>query len=1823
MAYYNPQQGLSLAQTDEERRRLAALQQLQISQGKPLQVTTPRPPDLGFVSNGKQYTVAPQANRMVQQAAPPRADWRDYGIGGALGIAKALHGAAEFVPQVAGQLKAFTPKPLDPIADKLRQGLQTAVDKPYQDYQKILGGYTDVNGNEVTKQGQVAQKVGEYGTDAALLASGAKAAVTDAPKLYRFAKNLPGNIKVASQTLGAVRTAAKEGQDATRVLAGHLAKTDNMNTVQLTLQHVLHDVDPNVVAATAAVIARETKPELVDNILRSILSERNAGRLGAVAPDVAAEGSAAETLNQPVEFNPTPLGKEYLPQGTNVPETPESLPKPPTVAITSPKTGKSVQVTQPDLISHITELLKTPEAERTPAQVKQIQEAEKALTELHTKGAEAQANVKVTGGKTPTQQEAQALEQATPTGDITNPQVVTPEQIAQPAAPTSGADISANELNQRLNEMVDAQKSKYKDSSLFRRAEEKVNPYAPAARIDKNYAKALGIKHTDLPKVDSLEALADKVNTSATQADTIARKAGMNELVQHYPKEAQRQEFMNYLNARFAVEVADKRGLSLIRDEQGNPIPVEALQNFVASYEAKNPNALSDAGRVKSFYDQRLQDAAKAGVISQDDANFISSFYQNYVPLQRVFPEDLARPDIAVKPIGTLGRQTVVQQLEGSGLPLNNDMSFLFKRNAAIQNQINRSNLFNKFRERVEQGVVSGANIVQSKEQVLQRQHLQEQLKMLQAARTKIKNQSVTEYFDTNSRNLIQSVAQSLGIDVQKVISNRGRWVGRSINGTTRVEAKAGAPTRVLLHEIGHQLDERYGLQEMFVKNPDFKKELQKLADLRFEGAEPTKSFARYVRKGEEKIAVMFEAYAHAPQRFAKTAPNTYKAFKSFLESHPETQSLLNLKPSLVLGTNRVAPSVEKELAGLDEQIAGVERSVKGLGQAAQGVREEAWGLATDSTTGRQVITGPQDGIPVKIEVTPEVARLLGGIGDRELGDLAKGFQTVTRPFRAAWTGVAAPIFNMVSAAIYDPVAGFIVSKNGTRALTSPKAWEAFFKSFNNSSEFRSALQEAGAQTVFGSKISAEADNAISRIAAQRGILSRAKFYANPKNIKQAISAIDEFSGKLTSANRDRFARVAYDAARRDGATHEQALAEAAYDFNNVLPNFRRSSHLLKEIDTAVPYTSASIAGTRSLGMAVTRRPVQTLTKLAVTGIAPTAIVTFHNLSQPNGKNFYDDMEKSGKTSLLNNNLFIVLPWAKKDPQTGQWTGVLKIPTPPELRALNKVTWRQTYDGVVNNKISNPMNYAQAAFDTATGQVLPVTTDNGKVAAQYGGSNPLFQTAQILSGTNPQTGQDITPPEMQGLPKDQQVYDNTSGLAKLFGKAPGLNPLKAQALINQFGATGRIVQGSSPITELKDRFTKIYGDSAGKEFFKNVDQVVKDTGLNKNEEKIFYGTIMPSKKDAAGNVIKDKTYYDSAAKAIAYLQNPKLFQASKQIDAINRKNGEAGDPIYDLSPDQLRTVLNLQATFSPGNKEDKAITKLNPWLTDFYKQRSAYFDKVAGQSTQQLKDLQARPDANTNPTIKSKIATLKQSAAGAGIDPMGMKIPKASSKVQSLFDQSSKLSGKDKAAFYQDNPELTDYLTQTNDYQRAKRSFLGLPQFDEYPTPDAATQKLMTAYSNLPKGNGPLKRDGTPSSPDRSNWIKTHPNEWATIGAQYDKIAAWNAADEGSLAVYEGIGPNGEVGDTASTTGGSGSGSGSGNFFSNGSSTRIKIINADGTTSWYETDPTKKNYNLDKLLPSLKASDIKAPVIDVKPRAPKLNFAIPAAPKRKRVTFKA
>jgi hypothetical protein len=236
----------------------------------------------------------------------------------------------------------------------------------------------------------------------------------------------------------------------------------------------------------------------------------------------------------------------------------------------------------------------------------------------------------------------------------------------------------------------------------------------------------------------------------------------------------------------------------------------------------------------------------------------------------------------------------------------------------------------------------------------------------------------VKEYFDKQQMEGLEKFAGSIGINVRTLM--RGIDIARAAGGTPpsgrpsdilgvsvpgEVMRKFGTPEEILAHEIGHALDDKYNLRT-WTNNPGLRPELVALADLRASGQVSAQKQA-YLRSEPELIANLVAAYLHAPELLKRVAPQSYKAFDSFLQSHAETAPLRDIKPGLEIGERELmmrlaGPMLVGNYAGPKEVINLYDRFLspglgsnvlyRGAAQTANTVNQFNLGLSAWHATG-------------------------------------------------------------------------------------------------------------------------------------------------------------------------------------------------------------------------------------------------------------------------------------------------------------------------------------------------------------------------------------------------------------------------------------------------------------------------------------------------------------------------------------------------------------------------------------------------------------------------------------------------------------------------------------------------------------------------------------------------------------------------------------------------------------------------------------------------------------------------------------------------------
>jgi len=731
--------------------------------------------------------------------------------------------------------------------------------------------------------------------------------------------------------------------------------------------------------------------------------------------------------------------------------------------------------------------------------------------------------------------------------------------------------------------------------------------------------------------------------------------------------------------------------------------------------------------------------------------------------------------------------------------------------------------------------------------------------------------------------------------------------------------------------------------------------------------------------------------------------------------------------------------------------------------------------LQPGSTTGKVVISGLDGGFPFKVEINDQaLIRMMKNMKPTEMGIVPKVFAALWRPFRMTFTGFLNPNFLLRATLLYDAPMTSIISPVKWRNRLNSEAVKETVRSLSSKSEFSKLLQEQGTQLFNSSRMIADPKISAERIAIDNNIWSKIKHISNPKNIADTIERMDTFTGRLEGVHRARHAKAGFDEARKAGATPEAAAARARYIYQNVGPNYGNTTNFLRQLDAFSPYLNASVAGTRSFLKAARSRPGRTAATSAIMFGAPA--VGAVALSMKNNKEAYSDfiadMEDSNKQYILDNNFIIALPGASKDDKTGEWSGIIKIPVPPEMRGVNKAMWRQAYDLINGNGITNPAVYAGALFDSATGQISPIDPVTGEARPNI---NPAVNLGLGLA-TNKDlaSGRDITSDNMDGLEKSEQAYPWTPGAARKISELTGsvLSPIEVQYVINQFGSAPKAVQteiekrmyakGEIPKEQvsdnslLKQAIRSYYGGWGKSQSAKKRDEFAENVKGASPHIRKKVEAYRSFNFDKDGNLVDNPFHkYQRAAD----LLNDEVFSIAKK-DAYTQKkiDGRPVDPLFDLPAAERRKVLHSRGMV-PGSK-DLELSRLRgtDWYDDFKAKESLYYESMA--KWRKANGQQERENDNPYPTPDKRVSNIMKEYSNL---PKGDG-PRGGSPTRS--------------AWIKNNPEKWDsmqqFYAQQTRWTNEERKKIGLA-----PLPEDEYYAVKERFDPDKKGGSGFARGGT------------------------------------------------------------------------------------------------------------------------------------------------
>jgi hypothetical protein len=217
----------------------------------------------------------------------------------------------------------------------------------------------------------------------------------------------------------------------------------------------------------------------------------------------------------------------------------------------------------------------------------------------------------------------------------------------------------------------------------------------------------------------------------------------------------------------------------------------------------------------------------------------------------------------------------------------------------------------------------------------------------------------------------------------------------------------------------------------------------------------------------------------------------------------------------------------------------------------------------------------------------------------------------------------------------------------------------------------------------------------------------------------------------------------------------------------------------------------------------------------------------------------------------------------------------------------------------------------------------------------------------------------------------------------------------------------------------------------GAYYFDSKDQVL---GELTPEERDIFKALHPKNKLSIQEMDDEYLPISEKQKKISEYQmklaNPNILQAETEIARkTSEKTGQPLDPLYALTPGQQRVVLTYQSII-PGEDEKGTMIQSNPWIKDYWKARSAFFDTI-----------------NPNQDKESNAYTYN------GIEPLAPRDIWLSKPIIATDDLQAKLDtyfslpdkSDEKKAYIDNHPELSNYLEAKGISNNLQRLAMGIP----------------------------------------------------------------------------------------------------------------------------------------------------------------------------------
>lgn len=662
--------------------------------------------------------------------------------------------------------------------------------------------------------------------------------------------------------------------------------------------------------------------------------------------------------------------------------------------------------------------------------------------------------------------------------------------------------------------------------------------------------------------------------------------------------------------------------------------------------------------------------------------------------------------------------------------------------------------------------------------------------------------------------------------------------------------------------------------------------------------------------------------------------------------------------------------SNKKQLKELTAKLDGLKAQFEQVKKQRKDLWLDAKSHADQVTKNKNTVSILRDGIREVYEVSPQIKEAVNNINPYHMNAVMQILAVPGRLARAGISGLS-PVF--VGRNLIKDQPGSAINSEHLLATHNPSTFfSGLFNAttdalgMNNNPLYFDFLKHYGDTTSYDLTRNLKGTKAVVNRLRGGKATGAVQALTHPIRSLENLAAITEKSTRFQQFKGE------YTRAIKEGASKAEASEQAAMAAWQNSVDFSRAGTWGRVINTVIPYWNPATQGVRQMQRTFSKHPIKSsFTGAAVVGV-PLAAATAWNLSNPDSKAIYDNIPEYEK----DNNLILIPPGTtqNKDGSYDVW----KIPLPPGYKDVF-MPIRRAMEAYQHDK---PLEGSQIAQDLLQAVTGPVQTQS---PSQFAGSfipQAVKPLVQQYANKDLFTGKQIVPDYMQEatdaqgnpVPESQKAYKTNTDFAKVVGEKLGVSPIRVEKFVKDTsGAVGvnvmNAVSSKSPVEAAaqlaggagwKRSFGQAQGiENANKsEGAKYFDEVKTATKSFTGNEQAAFNALHPSSKNFLGDrIYQADSTYNPTARLDIYNRFPKVFAADKALDQKSRDAGHPGNPLFDLTPAQVKKVLEKE-NLPPGAK-DPELSNLrdNDWFVDYSAKRSKFFDSIAKEAKAKGKTL--------------------------------------------------------------------------------------------------------------------------------------------------------------------------------------------------------------------------------------------------------------------------